>query len=81
MSMGVVVAVPANWTSFAGEDGQVGEQAGEAAVGVAVLVALAGRLWPGRRVSGWGGDGVVRGRRLLVGEGEGAQAWRRCQTR
>ena len=46
----------------AGEGGQVGEQAAEAAVGPAVLVVLAGGLGLGGGGAAGGGDRVWRGR-------------------
>src|SRR6266508_6955224 len=54
----------------AGEGGQVVEQAAEAAVGVPVLVVLAGGLGPGVGGALGGGDGVVALGCCLVGEGE-----------
>ena len=63
----------------AGEGGQVVEQAAEAAVGVAELVALVAGLGVGVGGALGGGDGV--GARWWVFVGEGAQAWRRCQMR
>ena len=70
VSMGTVAAGAGEPDLVAGQGGQVGEQAAEAAVGAAGAVALAGGLGLGGGRAAGGGDRVAWRGRVLVGEGQ-----------
>jgi hypothetical protein len=73
VSIGKVTWVPVNRTWFAAQGGEVVQQAAEAAVEVPGWVVLAGGFGLGGRGAAGLGDRVVRGGRVLVGEGERGQ--------